>query len=58
MSPVSYLMSHYFGIFPKLGGTINLWFCSTIGSTSHLFAHPPNIKTKEQKAKNKVIFFI
>lgn len=48
---------NYFGIFPKLGGTINLWFDSTTGSVSHL-QHPATTQTKEHKAINKANFFI
>ena len=49
---------NYFGIFPKFGGTINLWFDSTIGSFSHLHEHPATTQTTDNSAKNKAIFFI
>jgi len=48
---------NYFGIFPKLGGTINLWFSSIIGSFSHL-QHPATKPTNEQSANNIAIFFM
>ena len=48
----------YFGIFPKFGGTISLWFCSTIGSTSHFFAHPAQIIGIASIAHTNIIFFI
>ena len=49
---------NYFGIFPKLGGTINLWFCSTIGSFSHLHEQPTKILTTDNNATIPAIFFI
>jgi len=48
---------NYFGIFPKLGGTINLWLLSTIGSFSHLHEQPAT-NTVQTNTNNKNIFFI
>lgn len=48
----------YFGICPKLGGTISLWFSVTIGSVSHFFIHADNVTGNANKARIIIIFFM
>ena len=48
----------YFGILPKFGGTINLWFSSIIGSTSHFLAHPDTTIGTITSIHNNKTFFI
>ena len=49
---------NYLGIWPKCGGTINLWFSSTIGSVSHLCVQPITVTATTPNKTSDTNFFI
>jgi len=57
-APIQIARTNYFGIFPKFGGTINFWFCSTIGSTWQLQQPATAITAKTAKQIDNIFFIV